>query len=159
MFGSGCFKNKIRDNEFINRKIAWAAEWLEVDDKNLRIDGPKKRIPSKWVAVIATVSVSLMLVVFGAVISSKALMELYSSQNEMAELQEIQIKLEQELELKNDLRYIDKIARQELGMIDREHGSVQYIDNKLDNKVEIYEKSAIDFKFFSLLDSLSFFDE
>lgn len=158
-FDAEGLKTKIKCNEFINDKIALIAEWLEVDDKSLRVEGVRKPIPAKWVAVIAAISISLMLVVSGAVISSKALMELYSSQNELAELQNIQAELERELELKNDLRYIEKVAREELGMIDREHGAVQYINNELSNKVEIYENNKVYSKISSLLDSFAFFGE
>ena len=147
---------KLKDKDFINGKIASMAEWFEVDDKALRTEGPKKKMPTKWVVIISVVAMSLMLVVSGAVISSNALMELYSSQNELAELQTKQAELDHELELKNDLRYIEKVAREELGMINREHGTVQYINSELNNKVEVYEKNTVYSKISSLLDSLSF---
>ncbi len=149
-------RSRLKDNDFINSKIIALADWLEVDDKQLRVEGVKKKMPAKLVTVIAVVAISLMLVVSGAVISSKALMELYASQNELLELQSLKIELEHELELKNDLRYIEQVARNELGMIDREHGAVQCIDNELNNKVEIYEKNTVYSKISSLLDSLSF---
>lgn len=150
---------KLKDNDYINSKIVALADWLEVDDKQLRVEGVKKKMPAKLVAIIAVVAISLMLVVSGAVISSKALMELYSSQNELLELQSLKVELEHELELKNDLRYIEQVARNELGMIDREHGAVQCIDNELSNKVEIYENNTVYSKLSSLLDSLSFLGE
>ncbi len=153
------FRTKLKDNDFINSKIVALADWLEVDDKQLRVEGVKKKMPAKLVAIIAVVAISLMLVVSGAVISSKALMELYSSQNELLELQSLKVELEHELELKNDLRYIEQVARNELGMIDREHGAVQCIDNELSNKVEIYENNTVYSKISALLDSLSFLGE
>lgn len=152
-------RTKMKDNDFINNKIVVLADWLEVDDKQLRVEGVKKRMPAKLVAAIAVVAISLMLVVSGAVISSKALMELYASQNELLELQSLKIELEHELELKNDLRYIEQVARNEMGMIDREHGAVQCIDNELSNKVEIYENNTVYSKISALLDSLSFLGE
>ncbi|MBQ9080505.1 MAG: septum formation initiator family protein [Clostridia bacterium] len=148
-----------RDNEFINRSVARAEEWLEVDDKALRIEGVKKKIPTRLVAIIVVVATSLILVVSGAVISSKAEMELYAAENELEALRTRQIELERELELKNDLRYIEEIARNELGMIDREHGAVQYIDSERDDKVEIYEKSISTSKISAFLNALEFWGE
>ena len=148
--------SRIKDKDFINQKIAKAEEWLEVDDKAMRVEGEKKKIPAHLVAMIAVVGASLMLIVSGAVLRSKATMELCAAENELKQLQVVQAELEAELELKNDLRYIEMVAKEKLGMIERDHAAVCHIQNDIENKIEIYSAEKNEDQEAKLLDALSF---
>lgn len=147
------------NKQSINQMINNAAEWLEVDDKALRVEGTKKKVPVKLITGVIVVATSLMLVVSGAVISSKANMELYASENKLEELRAKSAELDEALEIKNDLVYIEDVARNKLGMIEREYGTVMYIDNEVGDKVEIHEKTTDTSAFYALLNALGFFGE
>ena len=147
------------DKKSINQTISKVATWLEVDDKLLRVEGVKKKVPTKLIVSIVVVATSLMLVVSGAVISSKANMELYAAENRLEELKARKAELEEAIELKNDLVYIENVARNKLGMIDREYGAVTYVNGATDDKIEIYEKSNNTSAFLAWLNALGFFEE
>lgn len=147
---------KLTDKEFINQNIARAEEWLEVDDKAMRVEGEKKKIPAHLVSMIAVICAALMLIVSGAVLRSKATMELYAAENELKRLQAVQSELEAELELKNDLRYIEMVAKEKLGMIERDHAVVCHIEGNTENKIEIYSPESGGTQEATLLDALSF---
>ena len=149
----------VSDKQSFNQMIDKAADWLEVDDKSLRVEGVKKKIPVKLISGVIVIAISLMLIVSGAVISSKANMELYASENKLAELRERESDIDEALELKNDLVYIEDIARNKLGMIDREYGTVMYFDKNNNDRIEIYEKSTDTSAFHALLNALGFFEE
>lgn len=153
------FISFVCDKKSINQMISKAAAWLEVDDKSLRVEGVKKKIPTKLIVSIVVVATSLMLVVSGAVISSKANMELYAAENKLEELNARKAELDEAIELKNDLVYIEDVARNKLGMIDREYGTVTYVNSATDDKIEIYEKSNNSSAFSALLNALGFFEE
>ena len=153
------FISAISDKKSIYQMIAKTANWLEVDDKSLRVEGVKKKVPTKLIVSIVVIATSLMLVVSGAVISSKANMELYASENRLEELNARKVELDEAIELKNDLVYIENVARNKLGMIDREYCAVTYVDCAVDDKVEIFEESNNTSAFYALLNALGFFGE
>ena len=153
------FVSSVCDKKSINQMISKAAAWLEVDDKSLRVEGAKKKVPTKLIVSIVVVATSLMLVVSGAVISSKANMELYAAENRLDELNARNAELDEAIELKNDLVYIENVGRNKLGMIDREYGAVTYVDSSTGDKIEIYEKSNDTSAFLAWLNALGFFEE
>jgi hypothetical protein len=61
--------------------------------------------------------------------------------------------------LNADLVYIENVARNKLGMIDREYGAVTYVDGSTGDKIEIYEKSNDTSAFLAWLNALGFFEE
>lgn len=153
------FISLVSDRQAINGMINKAANWLEVDDKALRVDGVKSKLPVKFIVSIAVAATSLMLIVSGAVISSKANMELYAAENRLKELRVYEAELDAALEVKNDLVYIEDVARNKLGMIDREYATVSYLDSDTDDMVEIYEKTEDRSAFYAILNALGFFGE
>ncbi len=150
---------RLRDNERIDAAINRAVAWLEIDDKACRVERKAKRLPIGVMAAMLCLAMSLMLIVAGAVISSKANMELYDAENRLASLKSTEAELSRRLELKNDLRYIEEEARGRLGMIDREHASVLTVDDKREDKVEIYRPSGGRTAISALLNALGFFGE
>lgn len=150
---------RLRDNKRIDAAISRAVAWLEIDDKSCRVERKAKRLPVGVMAAMLCLALSLMLIVAGAVISSKANMELYDVENRLASLKSTEAELSRRLELKNDLRYIEEEARGRLGMIDREHASVLTVDDKREDKVEIYRPSGGRTAISALLNALGFFGE
>lgn len=150
---------RLRDNKRIDAAISRAVAWLEIDDKSCRVERKAKRLPVGVMAAMLCLALSLMLIVAGAVISSKANMELYDAENRLASLKSTEAELSRRLELKNDLRYIEEEARGRLGMIDREHASVLTVDDKREDKVEIYRPSGGRTAISALLNALGFFGE
>lgn len=150
---------RLRDNKRIDAAINRAVAWLEIDDKSCRVERKAKRLPVGVMAAMLCLALSLMLIVAGAVISSKANMELYDAENRLASLKSTEAELSRRLELKNDLRYIEEEARGRLGMIDREHASVFTVDDKREDKVEIYRPGGGRTAISALLNALGFFGE
>lgn len=150
---------RLRDNKRIDAAISRVVAWLEIDDKSCRVERKAKRLPVGVMAAMLCLALSLMLIVAGAVISSKANMELYDAENRLASLKSTEAELSRRLELKNDLRYIEEEARGRLGMIDREHASVLTVDDKREDKVEIYRPGGGRTAISALLNALGFFGE
>lgn len=150
---------RLTDRKRIDGVIYRAAEWLEVDDRTRRVERASRRLPVSVMAAIMAVALSLLMIVAGAVISSKANMELYEAENELNRLKTTELELARELELKNDLRYIEEVARGRLGMVEREHASVLTVDSGCEDHVELYEQEGTRNGFSALLDALGFFGE
>lgn len=150
---------RLTDRKRIDGMIYRAAEWLEVDDRTRRVECASRRLPVSVMAAIMAVALSLLMIVAGAVISSKANMELYEAENELNRLKATELELARELELKNDLRYIEEVARGRLGMVEREHASVLTVDSDCEDHVELYEQKGAQNGFSAILDALGFFGE
>ncbi len=127
-----------KNSDLINITKKTAVEWIAVDVKENRAEGEKKKIPFSTMLVILTVSMALLLVVAGTVITSEAQMEFNAMEAQLEELTDYKKELEQKLEIKNDLKYIEMIARTKLGMVDREYAAVKYIGGEASDKVVIY---------------------
>ncbi len=149
----------VRDSETINKKFAQAQAWLEIDAKELRVNEKRKKMPLSLMVSIFAICFSLMLIVAGSVVTGVASMELYAAENELAMLREEQVELENKLELKNDLMFIEREARERLGMIDRDFASVEALASSEDEGVTVYENRGGTAAFASLLDALGFVGE
>lgn len=131
---------KSKDNELLGRTLKLAEEWIAVDGREYRAEGERKKIPLMTMIAILTVALSLLLIVSGSVIASSASRELSRAEAKLEEHLERLEELEFRLELKNDLRYFEQIARTQLGMIDREYAPVVYIGGEIEDSVVIHEK-------------------
>ncbi len=152
-----------KNNNIVNKTIKTAEEWLAVDKRELRAEGNKRKIPLSTMLMIFTVSFALLLIVAGTVITSKASMELLSMKNQLSELTSYKYELEQKIEIKNDLKYIEMVARTKLGMVDREYAAAKYIGGGAEDKVVIYDTGddndkGIDLGLSTLLSALGFPD-
>jgi len=130
--------DRASESKIIQKTVKTAADWIDVDSKEYRAEGEYKKIPFGVMCAIVIVAVLLLLIVAGNIMVSQASMELWSLENEYQEL-EYKSEIESKLALKNDLRYIEHIARTELGMVEREHAEVIYIGTELQDKVEAYD--------------------
>lgn len=139
-------EKKLGEKEIINRAIKLADEWIAVDPKEYRVEGERKKTPYQMMLMIITFSLSLLLIVSGSVLHSKATMELRAMENELEEQVEYKEELEQKLEIKNDLRYIEEVARTKLGMIDKSYVPVKHLGSEPEEKVILYDTGKGDRK-------------
>jgi len=126
------------ESKVIRKTIKTAVDWIDVDDKDHRIEGEYKKIPLGIMCSIVIVALSLLLIVAGNVMVSQASMDLWKLEDEYEMLKEYEAEIESKLALKNDLKYIEYVARTKLGMVDREHADVIYIGDDPQNRVEFY---------------------
>ena len=115
---------------------------VPLESKEKRAEGVKKKFPLAAIATILTMSISLMLIVGSAVMVSSASTELYALQNEAAELKAEQDDLYEKLDQKHDLREIESIARDDLGMISGDYVEVEYMNLNNEDTVESYNPSG-----------------
>ena len=130
------------ESEIIRKTVKTAVEWIDIDDRDYRIEGEYKKIPFGVMCSIVAIAISLLLIVAGNIMVSQASMELWALEEEYEVYKEYETELKSKLAIKNDLRYIEYIARTELGMVDREHAEVIYIGDKPQNKVEAYDEAS-----------------
>ncbi len=149
----------VREKDIVGITQRAAKEWLDIDQRERRAEGEKKKMPVTTIAAILTIALSLMLVVAGAVITSRGSTELYAAEARLREATEVKEELERKIEIKNDLKYIEMMARTNLGMVDREFAAVKYIGGESEEKVVIYNNDG-DRKFglSTLLSALGFPD-
>lgn len=150
-------ENKAKSVEIINKTVLIAEDLIAVDSKEHRAEGVRKKIPLPVMLVIVTLAMALMLVVAGNVIASKASMELSCMKQELERLDIRRDDLITRLELKNDLVYIESVARGRLGMIDRELARVIYIGGDSQRRVIILDEGeGAGIGISTLLDALGF---
>lgn len=128
------------ESKIIRKTVKMAAEWIDIDDKDYRIEGEYKKIPLGIICSIVAIAISMLMIVAGNIMVSQASMELWALEEEYETCKEYEAELKSKLAIKNDLRYIEHIARTELGMVDREHAEVIYVGNEPQNKVVAYDK-------------------
>lgn len=131
--------DRASESKVIKKTVKTTAKWIDVDDKEYRVEGEYKKIPFGVMCAIVVVAIILLLIVAGNIMVSQASMELWALENEYQRLEEYESEIESKLALKNDLRYIEYIAKTELGMIEREHADVMYIGSEPQDKVEAYD--------------------
>ncbi len=147
----------VRKKDIVGITERAAKEWLDIDQRERRAEGEKKKMPVTTMVAILTIALSLLLVVAGTVITSQASTELYAAEARFREATEVKEELERKIEIKNDLKYIEMMARTRLGMVDREFAAVKYIGGESEEKVVIYNNDG-DRKFglSTLLSALGF---
>lgn len=128
-----------------------SAEWFPIDKKENRVDGRADRMPRGAVAVLFTVTLSLLLIVCGSVMVSRTGGEVSKLENKIERLEREREELKSKLEVKNDLLSFQRIAVEEYGMISYDFAASRYIDITEDEKIEEYTHSA---KKESLIDRL-----
>ena len=103
--------------------------------------GKSKRIPRGVVPTLAVVTLSLLLVVCSTVMVSRVSRDISILEHDIEELQEVKEDLSADLEVKNDMLDIKRIAVKEYNMVSRDYPKSVYIDVKEDEKITLYDKS------------------
>ena len=130
------------EEKLVKKATEAATTWFPLESKEKRAEGVKKKFPLAAIATILTMSISLMLIVGSAVMVSSASTELYALQNEAAELKAEQDDLYEKLDQKHDLREIESIARDDLGMISGDYVEVENMNLNNEDTVESYNPSG-----------------
>ena len=115
---------------------SFAENWFGYEKNEEIRAGERKKFPVKVMLTIATVTVSLLLIVCSSVMVSRASAKVSSLENKLERLESEVIDLEGKLNAKNDMLEIRRIAEEEYGMISYNYISSQYIDVKKEEKIE-----------------------
>lgn len=130
-----------KPGEYSRRDIIKKAEAAE---KNIRrAEEPERyvratRFPISALATVIICSVMVMFIVYSGVMIKDVMNDISSLESESAELAERERELSLELEVKNDLRVIEQIAVNELGMIKKDFITKNYITMGNEDKIEVY---------------------
>ena len=118
--------NKIKEiPSHLNREefTQFAESWFELKKSEEVRAGERKKLPVKVMLTIATVTVSLLLIVCSSVMVSRASAKVSSLENKLERLESEVIDLEGKLNAKNDMLEIRRIAEEEYGMISAEYAA------------------------------------
>jgi hypothetical protein len=114
------------------------AQWLPSGERYIRVRN-QRRFPIAMVMMIVAVSVSLLLIVCGSVMTSHMEREVCALTNELAELNEVARELEGELALKNDPLKMERLAS-ELGMVRAEYVQTRVLQNTAEEYTVVYDE-------------------
>lgn len=138
------------------RREQAVSEWLPSGERYIRVRN-QKRFPLAMVMMIIAVSVSLMLIVFGSVMTSHMEREVCALNNELAELNDVIEELEGELALKNDPLKMEQLAK-ELGMVRGEYVQTRLLQTEQEEHVVVYaEEEHQTISLATLLSAIGFF--
>lgn len=115
---------------------ATAAQWLPSGERYIRVRN-QQRFPIAMVMMIVAVSVSLLLIVFGSVMTSHMEREVCALNNELAELYDLAEDLEGELALKNDPLKMEQLA-EKLGMVRGEYVQTRVLQAESEEHTVVY---------------------
>lgn len=113
-------------------------EWFPIDSPDDRRDGRKKRMPRGILSTLSLIAISLLLIVCSSVMVSRASAKNSSLENKLDRLIATKSDLETDLEVKNNMLDIYKVATEEYGMISGDYAASRYLDVTEDDKIETY---------------------
>ena len=120
----------------------FSAEWFPRDDEKTMIDKKGGAMPRGGIAIILAVTLSLMLIVCSTVMVSRASWEVGRLENKLERLENERDDLATDLEVKNNLLEIQRIAVGEYGMISGDYAASRYIDVTEEEKIEMRDSSS-----------------
>ena len=134
------------------------SEWLPSGERYIRVRN-QKRFPIAMVMMIIAVSVSLMLIVCGSVMTSHMEREVCALNNELDELNNLVEDLENELALKNDPIKMERLA-EEMGMVRGEYVQTRILQNEAQEHTVVYEEEEQQaLSLATLLSAIGFFHD
>lgn len=134
------------------------AQWLPSGERYIRVRN-QKRFPLAMVMMVIAVSVSLLLIVCGSVMTSHMEREVCALNNELAELNDIAKELEGELALKNDPVKMEQLAAA-LGMVRGEYVQTRILQNPTEDHTVVYgDEEARTTSLATLLSAIGFFED
>jgi hypothetical protein len=102
-------------------------------------EGVKKRIPRGIIPVLAVVTLSLLMIVCASVMVSRASGDVSKLEKEIEKLEVVRDDLATDLEVKNNMLDIKRIAVEEYGMISGDYANSRYVDVTEEEKIEIID--------------------
>ena len=133
------------------------AQWLPSGERYIRVRN-QKRFPLAMVMMVIAVSVSLMLIVCGSVMTSHMEREVCALNNELAELNDLAKELEGELALKNDPVKMEQLAAG-LGMVRGEYVQTRVLQNPTEDYSVVYGEETETVSLATLLSAIGFFKD
>lgn len=133
-------------------------DWLPSGERYIRVRN-QKRFPLAMVMMVIAVSVSLMLIVCGSVMTSHMEREVCALTNELAELNDVAEDLEGELALKNDPVKMERLAMEQ-GMVRGEYVQTRILQNAAEEHTVVYEdEEPQTLSLMTLLSAIGFFKD
>ena len=126
-------------------------EWFPIEESEKRGGGERGGMPRGIASTLAILTVSLLLIVCSSVMVSRASAEVSSLEDEIEELEEIKEDLSTDLEVKNNMLDIKRIAVEEYGMISAEYAASRYLDITEEEKIENFNGAEKEESLFSRL--------
>lgn len=117
----------------------FSAEWFPRNDEKTMVDEKGGAMPRGGIAIILAVTLSLMLIVCSTVMVSRASWEVGRLEYRLERLEKERDDLATDLEVKNNLLEIQRIAVGEYGMISGDYAASRYIDVTEEEKIEMRE--------------------
>lgn len=114
-----------------------------------------RHLPVAVILVVVACAVSLMFIVGSSVMLSDASNEYVKLQSEIADLAKEENELEVALELKNNLRTIEEIAVNKLGMVNKDLVAKQYVSLGDKDVIENYDTEKTNVGLSTLLSAIS----
>ena len=142
------FLQKLSTRPWFVRLNEWAGETfpreVEVRQENAVSResgfGRRRPIPAGLVAALVTVVMSMTMVVTSTVSVSQATREVSELKESVAEMQEVHSELSDQLNLKNDVLAIEDKATNELGMVHEKYLNGEYLQENVEDHLEIYDE-------------------
>ena len=139
---------KDSSREFVNGYIVNEAR-KQVEEEV--VEGKTKKIPRGVIPTMAVVTLSLMLIVCSTVMVSRASREVSILEDDIEELMEVRDDLSANLDVKNNMLDIKRMAIEEFNMISSDYAKSIYIDVKEDEKIVLYDKNWVGESIFETL--------
>ena len=141
------FLKKFMTRPFFVKLNEWAGETFPREGEmrtQTRESGAKGRrpIPAGLVAALVTVVLSMTMVITSTVSVSQATREVSELKQNVAEMQEMQNELSDQLDLKNDMLAIEDKATNELGMVHEKYLNGEYLTDKSEDYMEVYDEDS-----------------
>ena len=97
-------------------------------------------IPAGLAAALVTVVVSMTMVITSTVSVSQATREVSELKQSVAEMREVHSELADQLDLKNDMLAIEDKATNELGMVHEKYLNGEYLNETVEDHLEVYDE-------------------
>jgi cell division protein FtsB len=141
------FLKKLMTRPFFVRLNEWAGETFPREAEmrcESRESGARRShpIPAGLVAALVTVVVSMTRVITSTVSVSRATREVSELKQNVAELHEVHGELSDQLHLKNDMLAIEDKATNELGMVHEKYLNGEYLTEKSEDYMEVYDEDG-----------------
>ena len=137
--------------KLMNRPFfVWLNEWAQETfprEGEMRIETRPvggfrpRRVPVGLVAALVTVLVSMSTVITSTVLVSQATRELSQAKQSYSEMKELNGKLEDQLDLKNDMLAIEDYASNELGMVHEKYLNGEDLTEEKEDSLEVLDEN------------------
>ena len=136
---------KLATRPFFVRLNEWAGETFPRENEMrcvTRENGDKRYrpVPAGLVAALVTVVVSMTMVITSTVSVSQATRDVSELKQSVAEMREVHSELSDQLDLKNDMLAIEDRATNELGMVHEKYLNGEYLQDSVEDHLEVYDE-------------------